>query len=551
MTDNENSQDTNISTEKINLSLLKEKDLDNESQKFFGYINNNKTQEIKKFLSDNKKEIWKYLTKDEMDETVVHISIKTDEIPIISVILKYCQTNLSKDDFKELINKKNSKGVAALHYASFHGNVDIIKYLINYGADIKVLTGRKLNVIHYAAQGNKPNSLVYYYLFHKNEIDLEKVDNGGSTPLHWASFSPSVELSMYLLNYGVNINKKDKNGNTPLHLAVIKNSYKMVQKLLQNGANTDIKNNENRTPKDIALKSNLKDIYELLKESESCQFCNIKAPTQKETKSRKNIIIAFVFQAIAFFILFFFNFPYISYNKRNFLYSFFFWGYSLFTIIFIILYIILIFMNPGRPTKKLTIEIIRQLMKKKEVKINLFKYCPKCLVRRAKNLRHCIICDQCCENFDHHCYWVNNCIGKNNYSYFIIFLFLSFFDVFYILLICIYSFFVGKIRDIDDVINQCKENDFKSFGNFQKIPQCLIFSNNKTLQIILNVFLLLSNLFFLVPQFLLVLIHSKNLCERKKKKKGRNSTVVSASNEDYLLNEIMNSEQEYSVTDFN
>ena len=31
----------------------------------------------------------------------------------------------------------------------------ITKYI---GADIKVLTGRKLNVIHYAAQGNKPNS---------------------------------------------------------------------------------------------------------------------------------------------------------------------------------------------------------------------------------------------------------------------------------------------------------------------------------------------------------------------------------------------------------
>ena len=550
MIDNEYSQDTNISTEKININEFKEKNLDNESQKFFGYINNYKTQEIKKFLSEDKKEIWNYLTKDKSDETVIHVSIKTNEIPIISAILKYCQTNLSKDDFKELINKKNAKGVVALHYASFQGNVDIIKYLINYGADINVLTIRKLNVIHYAAQGNKPNSLVYYYLFHKNEIDFEKVDIGGSTPLHWASFSSSVEITMYLLNYGVKIDKKDKNGNTPLHLAVIKNSYKMVQKLLQNGANNNIKNNENRTPKDIALKNNLKDIYELLKESEGCQFCNIKAPTQKEKKSRKNIVIAFFFQAIAFFVLFFFNFPYIGQKNFIILYSIFFWGYIIFTILFFALYIILIFMNPGRPTKKLTIEIIKRLMKKKEVKINLFKYCPKCLVRRAKNLRHCIICEQCCENFDHHCYWVNNCIGKNNYSYFIIFLFLSFFDVFYILLICIYSFFVGTITDIVDIRNKCKDKLFNSFGDFQKVPQCFIFSNSKPLQIILNICLLLSNLFFLVPQFLLILIHSKNLCERKKKKKGRTSTAVSTSNEDFLLNEIMSSDQEYSVTDF-
>lgn len=552
MIENENSQDTNITTEKININDFREKDLENESQKFFGYINNYKTEDIKKFLSDNKKEIWKYITKDEIEETVIHISIKTNEISIISIILKYCQTNLSKDDFKILINKKNSKGVEALHYASFQGNVDIIKYLINYGGDIKALTSRNLNVIHYAAQGNKPNSLVYYYLFHKNEIDLEKTDNGGSTPLHWASYSSSVEMAMYLLSYGVKINKKDKSGNTPLHLAVIKNSYKMVQKLLQNGADINIKNKENRTPKDIALKNNLSDIYELLKESEGCQFCNIKAPTQKQTKSIKNIIIAIFFQAIAFFILFYIDFPFISYIKSNdILNGFFFWGYILFTLFFMALYIKLIFMNPGRPKKKLTIENIKQLMKKKEVKINLFKYCPKCFVRRAKNLRHCVICDQCCEQFDHHCYWINNCVGKSNYNYFISFLFLSFFDVLYILIICIFSFFVGRINEgTSEIRKNCKENIWNSFVDFQKFPECLIITNKKSIQIILNIVLLLSDLFFLVPQSMLIIIHLKNILEKNKKKKGRTSTVISASNEDFLLTDIIGTEQEYSVTDF-
>ena len=552
----DNSQDKNVSTEKININEIRKNILDDESKLFFGYINNYKTEIIKRYLSEEKKhEIWNYISKEENEETVIHISIKSRDINIISIILKYCQNNLSENDFRKFINKKNSKGVVALHYASFQGNVDIIKYLINYGADVNALTKRDLNVIHYAAQGNQPNSLVYFYLFHRDKINLENIDKGGSTPLHWASYSSSIEFALYLINYGVDINKKDKNGNTPLHLAVIKNSYKMVQKLLQKGAITKIKNLENKTPKDIALKSKYNNIYKLLKESEKCQFCNIKAPLRHEARSKKNIFIVFFFQIVTAFILFCFLFPYIIININNIiLYSFLLWGYILYTILFMILYIKLVFKDPGRSKTFITINNIRQLMMQKEVKINLVKYCPKCLTRRNKNLRHCAICDECCEGFDHHCYWVNNCIGKNNYYLFISFLFFSFFDVLYILIICIFSFFVGKLKEninASDIREDCKNYIFESFKRFQNFPNCMFFSESYAIKILLNIILLLSNLFFLIPQLLLIIIHLRNIYKNIKKKKIRSSTVASCFNEQLLLNEILSSEQEYSIIDFN
>ena len=32
--------------------------------------------------------------------------------------------------------------------------------------------------------------------------------------------------------------------------------------------------------------------------------------------------------------------------------------------------------------------------------------------------RHCRFCDKCAKGFDHHCKWLNTCIGSINYKYF-------------------------------------------------------------------------------------------------------------------------------------
>ena len=548
--ENTEKSEERISSGKLNINKINEINeiSEEESNKFIGMINNYKIKEIKNFLLD-KPEIWKYNCKPS-EETVIHKSIKANDISIISQIFKYCHNNLSPEDFKNLINKKNMQGVTALHYASFLGKVDIIKYLINFGADVQTLTSRKLNVYHYAAQGNQPNSLLYFYLFHKDKINFESEDIGGSTPLHWASYSSAVEITMYLLNYGANINKKDKKGNTPLHMAVLKNSYKMVQKLLQNGARTDIKNNDGSTPKDLAFKNNLEDIFNMLNDSEKCQMCNLKAPIRKETKSIKNIIIAYVFQIIILIVFFCFIFPYMILNENSkILYWSFFLVYIILTMLFFIIHIKLICTNPGRPKKKLTFESIKQIMKKKEVKINFFNYCPKCIIRRSRRVKHCSICDECCEGFDHHCYWVNNCIGINNYKSFIFFLFLSFVDVIFILAISIFSLIYSFLKK--DKIKPFNDIKCKDYLNIKKFPVCFLFSGEKTIKIILNIIVILSGFFFFIPILLLVIIHSKNIKERNKKKKNRTSSAVSNSNDDlYLLGDI-DSNQEYSITDFN
>ena len=47
-------------------------------------------------------------------------------------------------------------------------------------------------------------------------------------------------------------------------------------------------------------------------------------------------------------------------------------------------------------------------------------YCPRCKHHRHQRARHCKACDNCVEEFDHHCVWLGVDIGKRNYKYFLV-----------------------------------------------------------------------------------------------------------------------------------
>mmetsp|Transcript_20467 Transcript_20467/g.25178 ORF Transcript_20467/g.25178 Transcript_20467/m.25178 type:complete len:256 (+) Transcript_20467:1308-2075(+) len=55
-------------------------------------------------------------------------------------------------------------------------------------------------------------------------------------------------------------------------------------------------------------------------------------------------------------------------------------------------------------------------------KIHPIEMCPDCLVLRTPRSRHCAICNRCVERFDHHCPWLNNCVGVRNNNAFLVFL---------------------------------------------------------------------------------------------------------------------------------
>ncbi|KAM3933063.1 palmitoyltransferase ZDHHC23 [Leptodactylus fuscus] len=65
--------------------------------------------------------------------------------------------------------------------------------------------------------------------------------------------------------------------------------------------------------------------------------------------------------------------------------------------------------------------------------LNEKNWCKLCQVLRPPRSGHCRICGSCVQRLDHHCVWINSCIGSRNHKFFIlllvVFLFTSIYGI--------------------------------------------------------------------------------------------------------------------------
>lgn len=162
-----------------------------------------------------------------------------------------------------------------------YGNVDVVRILIENGADINIICDNGWSPIHFC---------VLWEMFDiakiliENGANINATDKSGRTPLHHASLHPYPKQIRALIELGADVNKADFAGETPLHYAVgfIKKSLTAVNILIQAGADVNISNNAGETP--LSLVKSLECGGEFYKKEKSIKTKIIKSLTNNGGK---------------------------------------------------------------------------------------------------------------------------------------------------------------------------------------------------------------------------------------------------------------------------
>ncbi|NXP54500.1 ZDHC4 palmitoyltransferase, partial [Heliornis fulica] len=77
--------------------------------------------------------------------------------------------------------------------------------------------------------------------------------------------------------------------------------------------------------------------------------------------------------------------------------------------------------NPGVITKSNHVSLVK-IYAYDGVLFQKGTMCPSCNLEKPARSKHCRFCSVCVHRFDHHCVWVNNCIGAFNAKYFFLYL---------------------------------------------------------------------------------------------------------------------------------
>jgi len=129
-----------------------------------------------------------------------------------------------------------------INLVASNGDINVVKDLLKSGVDIDAKYKYDKTLLHQAAKKNWLDIVKYLV---ENGANIEAIDKSdGNTPLHEAVVKNNICVVKYLVESGANLNAMSIMHNTPLHRAAYWNHMEIAKYLLECGADNKIKNKD-------------------------------------------------------------------------------------------------------------------------------------------------------------------------------------------------------------------------------------------------------------------------------------------------------------------
>jgi ankyrin repeat protein len=137
------------------------------------------------------------------------------------------------------VNSVQGDGSTALHWAAYHGDLEMTKALLKAGASVKAATRiGKMTPLYMASQNGNPAVIEALLAAGAN---AREVNTNGTTVLMTAAAAGSADAVKMLLDHGANVNARDiTNGQTALMFAAARNSAGAVKVLIDRGGDPNV-----------------------------------------------------------------------------------------------------------------------------------------------------------------------------------------------------------------------------------------------------------------------------------------------------------------------
>uniref|UniRef100_A0A6B2L1J4 Palmitoyltransferase n=1 Tax=Arcella intermedia TaxID=1963864 RepID=A0A6B2L1J4_9EUKA len=380
---------------------------------------------------------------DENGETQVHLAVKRRKLDVLQWLVNHNG---------DLSVTTKQRGSSVLHLCVETGDVDMMKYLLAQGVDPNGADFKGRTPLHRAARYGKVLPLLL--LLKLDEILINRADEDGRNVVHWAVMNKHTESSIgivkYLLKTNVDYLKTDVAGDTPLHYTCLSGHPAFYLLIKKAHPIINLQNGQGNTPMDLCSNHSFQnEIKHIQIETRFYPFGLYQYKMELATAFWYFSLFASfgylpIYFTIPFLVFIWFILSYRSsalpriyvviWHTTN---LFIFLNMVLFVIpesnhwelcvaylfchvVSYYFYYLTAMTSPGIVTYMVPniIEIYNYITSKKDVKYLLNNYCLTCMVKKVPRSKHCVNCDKCVLKFDHHCAWIDSCIGMKNNRYF-------------------------------------------------------------------------------------------------------------------------------------